>query len=280
VHRDLSLGNILSCDGHAKLSDLEYAKRVGDLKSHEMRTASESPITLCGESLIGQGTMHFMSIEVAARNFLFFPSDPGLSLTELDGFVSAMEQDGGTAQSNVPFSHNHLHDLESLWWVAVWVVFHNHFSDGAPSFTLQDAEAQCKLARTLFPLVLESSARRQSFQTPGSFKHTCDALSRNKKAICVRLDGLRRLLINHYSAVEAGYPVSVDPNSSSDEIYDGFTRTFSTLQSMSGDLALYFIPDIYANLLKDEKMLKGENSKRARSESTKDRGVAQKNQRT
>ena len=47
----MSIGNILSCDGHAKLADLEYAKKMGDLKSDEMRTASESPITLSGNSL-------------------------------------------------------------------------------------------------------------------------------------------------------------------------------------------------------------------------------------
>ena len=48
----MSIGNILSCGGHAKLADLEYAKKVGDLKSHDMRTASESPISLSGKSLI------------------------------------------------------------------------------------------------------------------------------------------------------------------------------------------------------------------------------------
>ena len=36
----MSIGNILSYEGGAKLADLEYAKKVGDVKSHEMRTAS------------------------------------------------------------------------------------------------------------------------------------------------------------------------------------------------------------------------------------------------
>jgi hypothetical protein len=73
----VSIGNILSCDGHAKLADLEYAKKMGDSKSHEMRTVSESCITLSCKSLIGsqQGTMQFMSIEMAAREFLFVPSN-------------------------------------------------------------------------------------------------------------------------------------------------------------------------------------------------------------
>ena len=47
----MSTGNILYCDGHAKLADLEYAKKVGDLKINEMRTASESLITLSDKSL-------------------------------------------------------------------------------------------------------------------------------------------------------------------------------------------------------------------------------------
>ena len=48
----MSIGNIMSYDGHAKLSDLEYAKKTSDLTSHEKRMASESSITLYGKSLI------------------------------------------------------------------------------------------------------------------------------------------------------------------------------------------------------------------------------------
>jgi serine/threonine protein kinase len=49
VHRNVSVGNILLCKEGAKLADLEYAKKAGDVKSHEMRTASRSPLTLSGE---------------------------------------------------------------------------------------------------------------------------------------------------------------------------------------------------------------------------------------
>ena len=41
MHRDVSIGNILSCDGNPKLADLEYAKKVDDPQVHEKRTASE-----------------------------------------------------------------------------------------------------------------------------------------------------------------------------------------------------------------------------------------------
>ena len=48
----MSIGNILSHERGAKLADLEYAKRVGDVKSHEMRTASRSSFNLSGKPLI------------------------------------------------------------------------------------------------------------------------------------------------------------------------------------------------------------------------------------
>ena len=37
----MSVSNILLCEGGAKLADLEYVKKVGDVKSHEMQMASE-----------------------------------------------------------------------------------------------------------------------------------------------------------------------------------------------------------------------------------------------
>jgi serine/threonine protein kinase len=42
VHRDVSIGNILSYNGEAKLCDLEYAKKNGDTKTHNVRTVCES----------------------------------------------------------------------------------------------------------------------------------------------------------------------------------------------------------------------------------------------
>ena len=216
--------------------------------------------------------MQFMSIEVAAQSFLFGPPDPVLSLSELDELLNATVQDERTAQtdSEVPFSHNHLHDLESLWWVgvAVWVVFDNYFSEGSssrarPSFTFRDAVDQLDLAGTFFPPVLDSLTRQLGFQHPVSFQKTCERLPRNKKPVYDRLNLLRRLLISHYEVIEAGYPLSVNPNCSNDNIYDHFARLFSTLKTVSHDLVLEFIPEIYESCQREK------YSKRARSGSNK-----------
>ena len=244
-----------------------------------MRTASESPITLSGNSLIAsrQGTMHFMSIEVAAHRFLFTPSVPKPSLADFDKIFGAMKQNVGTTQTKVSFSHNHLHDLESLWWVTVWVAFYNYFSEATPSrdrpsFTLRDAKGQLEQARILFPPTLESTTRHYGFQNAESFKATCEKLPPNKRATYLSLDILRVVLISHYSVVEAKCPLSVDPKSSEDDIYDDFTRVFSNLKTVSQDLVLDSIPGIYEKLLKS----KGDDLKRPRSESTSVAEVAPK----
>jgi len=249
VHRDVSIRNILSCDGHAKLADLEYAKKIGDSETDEMRT----------------GTMQFMSIEVAAHQFLFRPS--GLRSSKLDKFVD----DKRKGRTKVSFFHNHLHDLESLWWVAVWVVLYNYFtpSGDRPSFELRDADDQLKLARILFPSVF-GITRQNGFQNSASYQDICDRLPQNKKAIFDFLDFLRELLITDYEMIEATQ--SVDPNSSSDEIYDHFTQVFSSSKTDSHGLVLYFIPEVYKTLLRAD-------LKRRRDESTNDTGNAQKSQR-
>jgi len=264
----VSIGNILSCEGGAKLGDLEYAKKVGDVKSHEMRTASQFSIILSTKPSMKpqQGTMHFMSIEVAAQKFLFRPRVSGQSAN----VIEIVRRARGVVQNStapVPFCHNHLHDLESLWWVTVWVVFYNHFSTtwrsgDEPPLNIKNAEHQLKLARILFPSVMKSTDRQNGFQT--SIQETCVGLPSNKMGICVYLDGLRDILIKHYTVIESSLPQSINPNSSTDDIYDDFKIVFSSSENDYTDFVLVFIPEIYAQLRRE---------KRPRSESMNDIGV-------
>ena len=169
------------------------------------------------------------------------------------------------AQTEMPFFHNHLHDLESLWWVAVWVVFYNNFSEPDPSFTLPDAEYRLDIVRKLFPPTLDNTTRQNGFRLPTLFRKICDGLPHNTGEIYDSLDLIREFLINHYEVIEAGFPQSIDIDASNNDIYDAFTEGFSDLQSLSDGLVLHFFPAIYATLSK------AENSKR--SESTDDTGV-------
>ena len=209
--------------------------------------------------------MHFMSIEAAAHDFLFEPSVrssvASSSSSNFDQLLDAMKK---RKVPEIPFFHNHLHDLESLWWVAVWVIFYNNFSEPEPSFTFQDAQLRLGLARKLFPHTLDSMTRQNGFKIPSSFRKICKTLPHNKEDIYNSLDLLREFLIDHYEAVEKGYPQSIDLDASKEDIYDVFTLGFSKLQTLSDGLVLHFVPEIYSRLLK-----------RPRSESTNDTGAGQ-----
>jgi hypothetical protein len=266
----------LAYEGEAKLADLEYAKRVGEVKSHEMRTASGSSSNVSNEPLImpQQGTMHFMSIEVAEQEYLFRPPlpHPDASFTEIMQGIQQTGTRNATSKTQdeptvVLFSHNHLHDLESLWWVAVWMVFYNHLSkskqsDECLSTDIRDVDHQLDLARTLFPPILESSRRQNGFQL--SFTKRCEGLPSNKKVISGYLEGFRQILVKHYLAIESTFPQFINSSTSKDDIYDDFRTAFIDSRQQYSDFVLAFIPDVKHNL------------KRARAESTNDTRVITK----
>jgi hypothetical protein len=213
--------------------------------------------------------MQFMSIEVTSQSFLFPPANPEPRLTLKEVLHAARQNKGKARRTEVSFSHNHLHDLESLWWVAVWMVFYNYFSDEgtSPSVTRRDASEQLRLAETLFPLWFDSFSRHDGFKDPWMFKNTCAKLPSNKATATRALNFFRQLLISHYCAVEKEYTESVDLGSSEDDIYDLFVRVFSKLETHSHGLKLDFIPTIY-----EELSAKGESSKHPRSESESIKG--------
>ena len=220
-----------------------------------------------------------MSIEVAAQEFLFNASSDRTYSTR-EELSHAIAQRREVAQTTVPFFHNHLHDLESLWWVAVWVVMYNHFSTpeettsldapDRPPFNLTDARRQLELAQNLFPPALNNNSRRDGFQISGSFQRNYDGLPENKKRIYLSLNLLREALIFDYKVIEADYPRSVDPRASSNDIYEDFRTAFSLYTDDDFKFALDFIPEIYETL---------SNPKRPLSESTKEARVAQKSRR-
>ncbi|KAI0922904.1 hypothetical protein AcV5_009769 [Taiwanofungus camphoratus] len=123
VHRDISTGNILvDKDGNGTLGDLEYAKRMGQLSSHEVRT----------------GTADFIAVEIDSQKYLF-KSRPvnnsssgnndddtsdieSTALDERPDGLPLRKQDTSN-RMNIRFRYNPLHDLESVWWVAVYFLF-------------------------------------------------------------------------------------------------------------------------------------------------------------
>ncbi|KAJ3743586.1 hypothetical protein DFH05DRAFT_1525854 [Lentinula detonsa] len=98
VHRDISCGNVYSYDkDHPRgiLGDLEYARRCDATEIHQLRT----------------GTLDFMASEVISQSWDYLPIPP--------------EDDDEDDIQPAPFAYNPLHDLESCWWLLVYILFHN-----------------------------------------------------------------------------------------------------------------------------------------------------------
>ncbi|KAJ3782191.1 hypothetical protein GGU10DRAFT_335752 [Lentinula aff. detonsa] len=115
VHRDISSGNVywFDDDHTGLIGDFEYATRMTDRGRHNVRT----------------GTPFFMAAETLVHRYLFTPGNRKLkdnAHKKIDfDLVKKSVSKTRVAVPIVPFAHNPLHDLESVWWIIVYVLFFN-----------------------------------------------------------------------------------------------------------------------------------------------------------
>lgn len=77
-------------------------------------------------TLLLQGTYQFMSVEAVSRGYLFTPGiavDFALLADPENEDEVKRESEPPTYSAPPKWRHNVLHDLESIWWVAVWAAF-------------------------------------------------------------------------------------------------------------------------------------------------------------
>ncbi|PBK69877.1 hypothetical protein ARMSODRAFT_1018617 [Armillaria solidipes] len=178
VHRDISAGNIIICEGRGKISDLEYAKKF----------LSQGPV-----NDPKTGTPIYMAIEVQDAAYLF------LRTSSTPIFNSTYTLSG---PDQVPVVHNYLHDIESLFWIG----FHALFST-VPAKYSKDELAQRVEQRTLFnaffPHRLEGSAERRHFFALSMFrKETVKALPTEYHPVLAVLLFIRAALVSNYEKLE------------------------------------------------------------------------------
>ncbi|KAI0093407.1 hypothetical protein BDY19DRAFT_1064761 [Irpex rosettiformis] len=267
VHRDISTGNILLFPGKniAKLSDLEYAKRLDDVTKHAIRT----------------GTMNFIAVEVDKGMYMFTEDPKAKDEAEIDMDDMADEIEGFLASAGVipstsvdeeisslefadeePFFYNPLHDLESIWWIAVYFVVNKktalaHRKRSAVGSDHQDivyadlTEEQLKFARNLF---YWEPARHGALNNSGITpldKHLF-SLPSYLKPICSELIKLRKTMVKHYRDIEK--PGFVIDKTVCLSIYPLFTKAFKTIMGSLAKRDILVAPleyDPREELLKD-----------------------------
>jgi len=142
VHRDISIGNVYLYEGHGLLGDLEHAKNTADHSDHWHEAK--------------MGTIDFMAVEVMELEFFFCPP--------LDEGIWAPEQ--------LPFHYNAMHDIESAWWIGLWMLFFRKPKGHSESSEIT-SERRCETDR-VFSGYLRGDGKLLYLKQPGYFfKNTC-----------------------------------------------------------------------------------------------------------
>ncbi|KAF9646647.1 hypothetical protein BDM02DRAFT_3270848 [Thelephora ganbajun] len=210
VHKDFSPGNVIVVDGKAKISDLEFAKRRAVSQLGEL-TRPRDP-SLLGTRELRTGTLLFIAVEVEEGDYLFRPDPPSKEDSEADEDLNwelpiPRNQKGGDQRTEPPkgdndvisamelieriFLHNPLHDYESVWWIAVWFVFHCK-PEGVADEVMEQARDKLYQNRTAtFGLNAFEGARKS---LPKVLQPLCDVLV-----------VMRKLLVEAYKSFEESF---------------------------------------------------------------------------
>jgi len=132
-----------------------------------------------------KGTRQYEPIEVNRQRYLF--RDP--------------EDDSPRPD----FKFNCIHDLESTWWIALWVLFHHTSLDDQ-----EDRSAQIIHATKLFPSVGPSLDRVDVFLQGDTVRDIAPSLNLTFQTAAKRLIDARKLLVRRYRMAEEGPSINTD----------------------------------------------------------------------
>ncbi|EKM56466.1 uncharacterized protein PHACADRAFT_207697 [Phanerochaete carnosa HHB-10118-sp] len=206
VHRDVSAGNVLIIDNVGKLVDFEYAKHESDDWRHKVR----------------MGTPYFTAVEVerhrySKRNQKTPMQRPPEKIQRCKKRKLAPDSERPSDEDNktrpkpytlhilpvMPFRHNPLHDLESVLWLALYIVLCSTIEKWDTD--LPDEQwANYSLARyRLAAKVFDNSVFRADVVGSGSaFYSSLSKLHPTLQAICIKLNEYLVELVNLYMYAE------------------------------------------------------------------------------
>ncbi|KAJ3985486.1 hypothetical protein F5890DRAFT_1409428 [Lentinula detonsa] len=200
VHRDLSGGNVywFNDEDTGLIGDFEYATRMMDRGRHNVRT----------------GTPFFMAAETLVNAYLFTSANRKLkdkSQISIDFDLVKKKNVSKTwvVAPAVPFAYNPLHDLESVWWIIVYVLF---FNDDVSVSSSDPTHRQRKM-QELFHGRLDVNDRQVFLR---DFNRLPDAqcyLSPSFGPALAILTELADVLTTAYANSEKTYPTKIDDRS-------------------------------------------------------------------
>ncbi|KAJ3718723.1 hypothetical protein C8R42DRAFT_643802 [Lentinula raphanica] len=202
VHCDVSGGNIywFAHGNMGLLGDFEYAVRISEERRHDVRT----------------GTPFFMAAETMKDDYLFTRSQRNQHKSQnrntTPNFDSIRKPKPDlpipVSTSKLPFSHNPLHDLESVWWIIVYVLFFDE--DEARS--CRDPESRQTMMNELFHGQLEFGSRLHFLRdmSQGHMVAVEKCLSSSFAPAVKLLAALASILVDAYEDSESTLPSKID----------------------------------------------------------------------
>ena len=165
-----------------------------------------------------KGSWDFMPIEVASKTYQFLPSEVVMRPI---------------------FCYNFLHELESLWWLATWMLFFHH---PEPLVNAMESFQRGGTGMKLFPSYCHSKPsvinRTRYICQSGRFERILADLHVDLRPYGNKLDKLRTSLLEAYSNYEARL-AGLGEEEVSDGIYNDFRLTF---QAMTKELESKDVP--------------------------------------
>ncbi|KAF7790435.1 hypothetical protein EIP86_001390 [Pleurotus ostreatoroseus] len=245
VHRDISPGNILIVGDRGTLIDMGYATKFGQGPEYQIGTPGFVPIEVGQQGYLlrwavpsPKGSKKARSPTPSKEEILrrMLPHE-GEELPKREKIVPEFSPEP-------PFRYNALHDLESLWWVAVYFLIKRRVVDETQDPpTAEDLAAlgpQCRLAHQLFE---GNEGRIHTVTALGTFAGHGRKLHPSLHRVAILLDQLRQELFTAYVTQEAD-PLSTDLVP---DIHSAFIQTFLGIADAPlGHITLLALPSIDA----------------------------------
>ncbi|KAF9069414.1 hypothetical protein BDP27DRAFT_726280 [Rhodocollybia butyracea] len=196
VHRDISGGNVYSYGNGGLLGDFEYARHRNDTRIHNVRTGT--PFFMAAEAL-SHGYL-FNSAKLQASNLqAHSPFDFDATIKTRSNIIHRLD----SASKDAPtFAYNPLHDLESVWWLIVYVLF---FNDDVNSPSSKPEDRQNNMSR-LFHGRMNDIQRFSFLKTNNQLRAAKSYLSSTFGPALTILEDLSSILTTAYEASEQNYP--------------------------------------------------------------------------
>ncbi|KAI0916492.1 hypothetical protein AcV5_002972 [Taiwanofungus camphoratus] len=233
VHRDISVGNILvDKDGNGRLGDLEYAQKMGQPSSPEC----------C------MGTAGFIAAEVSLQDYLSIREPTNHASSSSDEDETDTSSAGNGDKNNIrsiltaprkrrvrkidanewphwEFRYNPLHDLESVWWVAVYFLFKRKMvrDSGEDPVYKEQLEVQRRYANKLF---YDKTERFRVMTCANIFSDKLHCLNSLAWKFGQVLENLRQRLARCYCEAEQLEHLAAIDHTVADRLHESFSRTF------------------------------------------------------